>query len=50
MKPMVRMASKRSAREMSVDDHLDTARRELGMAHPELPPEHPAATSRDKTG
>lgn len=78
MKPMVRMASKREAREMSVEDQLDAARREPGTAHPELPragfpgpartqsrestdrgraapvialpPEHPAATSRDKTG
>jgi hypothetical protein len=39
MKPMVRMASKRGAREMSVED--------LVIA---LPPRHSAATSRDKTG
>jgi hypothetical protein len=78
MKPMVRMASTRGAREMPVEDQLDAARRELGTAHPELPragilaparvqsgesadwgsaalvialpPEHSAATSRDKTG
>jgi hypothetical protein len=62
MKPMVRMASKRGAREMSGADQLDAVRREPGMAHPELPragflapararsPEHSAATSRDKTG
>jgi len=37
MKPMVRMASKRAAREMSAEDQLDAARRELGTAHPELP-------------
>jgi hypothetical protein len=50
MKPMVRPTSKRGAGEMSVKDQLDAARRELTTAHPELPPEHPAATSRDKTG
>jgi hypothetical protein len=79
MKLMVRVASKRGgAREMSAEAQLDAARRELGMAHPELPlagflapararsrepadwgsaalvialpPGHPAATSRDKTG
>ena len=62
MKPMVRMASKRGARQMSAEDQLDAARRGLGMAHPELPragflapararsPEQSAATSRDKTG
>ena len=78
MKPMVQMASKRRAREMSAEGQLDAARRELGTAHPEppragflapartrsrestdrgsaalviaLPPEHPAAASRDKTG
>ena len=37
MKPMVRPTSKRGAREMSVEDQLDAARRELGTAHPELP-------------
>jgi hypothetical protein len=37
MKPMVRLASKRGARAMSVADQLDAARRKLGMAHPELP-------------
>jgi hypothetical protein len=37
MKPMVRMASKRAAREMPAEDQLDAARRELGTAHPELP-------------
>jgi hypothetical protein len=37
MKPMVRTASKREAREICVEDQLDAARRELGMAHPELP-------------
>jgi hypothetical protein len=37
MKPMVGMASKRRAREMPVEDQLDAARRELGIAHPELP-------------
>ena len=37
MKPMVRPTSKRGAREISVEDQLDAARRELGMAHPELP-------------
>jgi len=36
MKLMVRMASKRAAREMSAEDQLDTAGRELRMAHPEL--------------
>jgi hypothetical protein len=50
MKLMVRPTSKRGAREMSVADQLDAARRELGTAHPELPPERPAATRRDKTG
>jgi hypothetical protein len=50
MKPMVRPASKRGAREMSVADQLDAARPEPGTARPELPPQHPAATSRDKTG
>jgi hypothetical protein len=33
MKPMVRPTSKRGAREMSVEDQLDAARRELGMAY-----------------
>ena len=50
MKPMVRPASKQGAREMSVADQLDAARPEPGTARPELPPQHPAATSRDKTG
>ena len=79
MKPMVlRMASKRGARQMPAEDQLDAARRDLGCAHPELrragflapararsrestdwdsaalviaqPPEHLAATSRDKMG
>jgi hypothetical protein len=50
MKPMVRPTSKRGAREISVEDQLDAARRELGTAHPELPPERSAVTSRDKTG
>jgi hypothetical protein len=50
MKPMVRPASKRGAGEMSVADQLDAAPGEPGTARPELPPEHSAATSRDKTG
>jgi hypothetical protein len=54
MKPMVRMASKRAAREMSAEDQLDAARRELGTAHPELPraglPAPARARCRDKTG
>ncbi|HEY3977474.1 MAG TPA: hypothetical protein VGM79_09400 [Streptosporangiaceae bacterium] len=37
MKPMVSMAGKPGAREMPAEDQLDAARRELGMAHPELP-------------
>jgi len=37
MKSMVRMASKRGAREMPAADQPDTGRREPGTAHPELP-------------
>jgi hypothetical protein len=50
MKLMVRPTSARGAREMPGADQLDAARRELGTAQPELPPERSAATSRDKTG
>jgi hypothetical protein len=37
MKPMVRMASKREARQMPAADQPDAARHEPGTAHPELP-------------
>jgi hypothetical protein len=50
MKPMVRPTSKRGAREMSVKDQLDAARRELGTAHPELPRGRILAAARIQSG
>jgi hypothetical protein len=50
MKPMVRPTSKRGAREMSVEDQPDAARRELGTAHPELPRAGILAPARVQSG